>query len=117
MWIEKLSEGVLCILTPLGPRYLRPAFWERVRLLWIFRHFSRLPQQVLSEREQRFIEALCQSDRFVSGLRRNGLEEAPVIGTLEHRVPVQVEERPEHTAEVRARLSPGSPITDEQGTS
>jgi hypothetical protein len=117
MLIEKLSEGVLCILTPLGPRYLRPSFWDRLHLLWIFRHFHRLPQQVLSSREQRFIEMLCQSDQFVSGLRRNGLEDAPVIGTLEHRVPVFIEEGSAHAATAAVRRSPGSPITDERGSS
>ncbi len=115
MLVEKLSEGVLCILTPLGPRYIRPSFRERVRLMWIFRHFHRLPQQVLSPGEQRFIEILCQSDRFVSGLRRNGLEEAPVIGTLEHRVPVQID-HPRTSSETIRRTS-GSPVADERGTS
>ncbi len=115
MSIDKLSDGVLCIVTPLGPRYLRPNFWDRLHLMWIFRHFHRLPQQVLSPREQRFIDNLCQSDQFVSGLRLNGLEEAPVIGTLEHRVPVQIDHAPEHA--VGIRTSPGTPVTDEQGTS
>ncbi len=114
MLVEKLSEGLLCILTPLGPRYLRPSFSHRLRLLWIFRHFHRLPQQVLSPREQRFIEHLCQSDQFVSGLRRNGMEEAPVIGTLEHRVPMPIE--PAATQAIGARRR-GAPITDEQGGS
>ena len=115
MW-EKLYEGVLCILTPLGPRYIRPSFSDRVRLMWIFRHFHRLPQKVLKAGEQRFIESLCQSNQFVSGLRFNGLEEAPVIGTLEHRVPVQIDERAAASDAVRVRR-PGSPITDESGTS
>jgi hypothetical protein len=116
MLLEKLSEGVLCILTPLGPRYIRPSFSNRVRLLWIFRHFHRLPQQVLKPGEQRFIEGLCQSDQFVSGLRRNGFEEAPVIGTLEHRVPVQIDEGAAASEPVRVRR-PGSPVADERGTS
>jgi len=115
--LEKLSEGVLCILTPLGPRYIRPSFRDRLHLLWIFRHFHRLPQQVLRSREQRFIESLCQSDQFVSGLRRNGLEEAPVIGTLEHRVPMPVDEAVMSTDALRVRRSPGSPVTNERGSS
>jgi hypothetical protein len=114
--LEKLYEGVLCILTPLGPRYIRPSFRDRVRLMWIFRHFHRLPQQVLRQREQRFIEGLCQSNQFVSGLRLNGLEEAPVIGTLEHRVPVQIEETAAASESVGVR-HPGSPVTDERGSS
>lgn len=114
--LEKLYEGVLCILTPLGPRYIRPSFSDRVRLLWIFRHFHRLPQQVLRPGEQRFIEALCQSDQFVSGLRLNGLEEAPVIGTLEHRVPVLIDDAAPDSEHLRARR-PGSPVADERGSS
>lgn len=114
--LEKLYEGVLCILTPLGPRYMRPSFRDRVRLMWIFRHFHRLPQQVLSRGEQRFIEGLYQSSQFVSGLRRNGLEEAPVIGTLEHRVPVQIEQAAAASDAVGVRR-PGSPVTDEGGSS
>lgn len=113
---EKLYEGVLCILTPLGPRYIRPSFRDRLRLMWIFRHFHRLPQQVLRPAEQSFIEGLCQSNQFVSGLRLNGLEEAPVIGTLEHRVPLQIDRAANVTEPVRARR-PGSPVTDESGTS
>lgn len=114
--LEKLYEGVLCILTPLGPRYLRPSFGNRVRLMWIFRHFHRLPQQVLKPGEQRFIEGLCQSDQFVSGLRLNGLEEAPVIGTLEHRVPVQIDDAALASEHVGVRR-PGSPVADERGSS
>ena len=46
MWISKLRWGVLRLVTPVGPRYVRPAFWERVYLLWVFRNFSVLPQNV-----------------------------------------------------------------------
>ena len=114
--LEKLYEGVLCILTPLGPRYIRPSFRDRMRLMWIFRHFHRLPQQVLRPGEQSFIEGLCQSNQFVSGLRLNGLEEAPVIGMLEHRVPVPIDQAAAIPQAVRVRR-PGSPVTDESGTS
>jgi hypothetical protein len=43
MWIERLLDGVLRVLTPLGPRYLSPSFLERVYLLWTFRNFTSLP--------------------------------------------------------------------------
>jgi len=36
MWMEKLAQGVLRVLTPLGPRYLNPSFAQRLYLLWIF---------------------------------------------------------------------------------
>jgi hypothetical protein len=68
MSIEKLIAGVLCIQTPLGPRYIRPNFWQRLYLIWIFRHFQSLPQQVLSVREQLFISRVCACDNYVSRL-------------------------------------------------
>ncbi len=44
MWIDKLSAGVLRVLTPVGPRYIKPQFSQRIYLLWIFRHFEMLPR-------------------------------------------------------------------------
>jgi len=85
MWMEKLSAGVLRILTPLGPRYLKPSFAQRVYLLWVFRHFEKLPLQVLTRRQQRLIQNLWGEQRFVSLV----YEEAPILGTLERRPPVE----------------------------
>ncbi len=90
MWIEKLAEGVVRILTPIGPRYIRLTFSQRVYFLWIFRHFEQLPQQVLSERQQRFIDRLCVEHRFIS--LPSSIDEAPIIGTLERIPLMQVEE-------------------------
>jgi hypothetical protein len=116
MWLEKFLEGVFCIQTPLGPRYLRPNFWHRLYLMWIFRHFSSLPPQVLKTWERRFLESLCHSATYVSPLRSNGLEDAPVIGALENRIPVMLE--PEgNVAERPERRAAGTPVADEQGTS
>ena|ERR1700693_5695995 len=84
MWTEKLSAGVLRILTPLGPRYLKPSLSQRVYLLWVFRHFEKLPLQVLNRRQQRLIRNLWSEERFVS-LH----EEAPILGTLERRPPME----------------------------
>jgi hypothetical protein len=92
MWIDKLAEGVVRIITPVGPRYIRLTLSQRAYFLWIFRHFDKLPQQVLSERQQRFIDQLCVEHRFIS--LPSSMEEAPIIGTLE-RIPVmQIEEGP-----------------------
>src|SRR5690348_6708276 len=86
MWLEKLSFGVLRVLTPLGPRYMRPSLAQRVYLMWIFRNFQTLPVKVLRSHQQRLIEAMCNQDRFVSmGI---GVDDAPLIGTLEQRPPV-----------------------------
>ena len=82
MWTKKLSAGVLRILTPLGPRYLKPSLTQRVYLLWAFRHFEKLPLQVLNRRQQRLIQTLWNEQRFVSVL----YEEAAILGTLEKNV-------------------------------
>lgn len=93
--LEKLSLGVLRMLTPLGPRYLRPSFFQRLYLLWLFRNFRTLPTKVLSPRQQRFIERMCAEGRFISfGM---GVDDAPLLGTLEQRPPVssdRTERRP-----------------------
>lgn len=85
MWIEKLSEGVVQVQTPIGPRYLMPSFLQRVYFLWMFRHFAILPVAVLSGGQQRLIDRLCSEQRFVSMAYATGMEDAPVIGTIERR--------------------------------
>jgi hypothetical protein len=88
MWMEKLSQGVLRVLTPIGPRYLNPSFAQRLYLLWIFRNFATLPAKVLSPRQQRRIENMFARHGFVSVLEPNGLADVPLLGTLEQRPPV-----------------------------
>jgi hypothetical protein len=85
MWLQKLSEGVLRVLTPLGPRYVSPSWMQRLYLLWIFRNFHTLPARVLSPRQQRRIEHMCIRHGFVSLVELNRFSEAPVLGTLEQR--------------------------------
>jgi hypothetical protein len=86
MWLEKIFFGVLRVLTPLGPRYLKPSFWQRLHLLWIFRNFQTLPVKVLTLHQQRLLEVMCAENRFVSfGV---GVDDAPLLGTLEQRPPV-----------------------------
>ena len=87
MWIEKIFAGVLRVLTPLGPRYIRPSLKQRLYLLWIFRHFQILPLQVLTPAQRSFMDVLCVEPRFVSATQENGVE-APILGTLERRRPV-----------------------------
>lgn len=92
MWLEKLSSGVLRVLTPLGPRYLQPSLSQKIYLIWVFRNFHTLPFKVLSSRQQRLIEAMCDQNRFVSmGI---GFDDAPLIGTLEQRPPVPSRQAP-----------------------
>jgi hypothetical protein len=91
--LEKLFAGVLRVLTPLGPRYIKPSFAQRIYLLWVFRHFQILPLQVLTGRQRRIIDALCLAPRFVSHMNADG-GEAPILGTLERRPPVTEAKRP-----------------------
>jgi hypothetical protein len=90
MWIEKLVDGVVRIITPIGPRYIRLTFSQRAYFLWIFRHFDKLPQQVLSDSQQRFVDQLCVEHRFIS--LPSTMDEAPVIGTLERLPLLQLDE-------------------------
>ena len=93
MWIEKLANGVLQIDTPIGPRYIQPSFVERASLLWTFRNFPSLPQQVMSPWEQRLIDRLWSDHRFVSVSALDGPVQ-PVIGRVERRVTPQPEIAP-----------------------
>src|ERR1700758_1237491 len=90
MWIDKLADGVVRILTPIGPRYISLTFPQRAYFLWIFRHFDKLPQQVLSERQQRFVDQLCVEHRFIS--LPSTMDAEPVIGTLERLPILQIDE-------------------------
>jgi hypothetical protein len=90
MWIEKLSDGVVQVQTPIGPRYLMPSVLQRVYFLWMFRHFPILPHAVLNTGQQRMIDRLCSEQRFVSMAYADGMEDAPVIGTVERRLSPKV---------------------------
>ena len=92
MLIEKLADGVVRVQTPIGPRYLMPSFLQRVYLMWMFRNFPILPHVVLSRRQQRMIDRMCSEQRFASMAYADGMDEAPVIGTIERR-PVMGTER------------------------
>lgn len=103
MWLEKLSSGVLRVLTPLGPRYLNPSFAQRLYLIWVFRHFETLPVKVLSSRQRRMIEVMCANNQFVS--IDLAVDYAPLLGTLEQRPPVPVMANP-HRHVVRDSVGP-----------
>jgi len=64
---------------------LKPSIRQRLYLLWVFRNFQTLPFKVLSARQQRLIEGMCDENRFVAwGV---GFDDAPLLGTLEQRPP------------------------------
>lgn len=93
MWIEKLADGVLELDTPIGVRYVQPNFVQRAYLIWTFRNFCSLPQQVLRPWERRLIDGLWKDNRFVS-LRVPGASDRPVIGRIERRAATTVEVMP-----------------------
>jgi hypothetical protein len=90
MWIEKLSDGVIELDTPIGPRYVQPNLLERAYLIWTFRNFFSLPHQVLRPWERRLIDRLWNEDRFVSSAAV-GSQDRPVIGRVERRAAPKAE--------------------------
>jgi hypothetical protein len=95
MLIEKLAAGVVKVQTPIGPRFVVPSsFLQRAYLFWMFRNFPILPHAVLSRRQQRMIDQMCSEQRFASIAYSDGMNEVPVIGTIEHRPPRVVEPLP-----------------------
>jgi hypothetical protein len=95
MLIEKLAAGVVQVQTPIGPRFVMPSFLQRVYLLWMFRNFPILPHAVLNARQQRMIDRMCSEQRFASMAYADGMDEAPVIGTVEHRPSIGADQLPQ----------------------
>jgi hypothetical protein len=87
MLLEKLTHGVLRVLTPLGPRYVNPPLGQRIYLLWLFRNFHTLPVKVLSAGQQKRLEKMCARHGFVA----LAIADRPILGTLEQRPPIQPE--------------------------
>ncbi|MFB3918216.1 MAG: PilZ domain-containing protein [Terriglobales bacterium] len=80
--LQKLQSGILHVVTDRGLHYVKPSFWERVRLVWIFRNFPALPQQVFSASHQRLLASLCDGRRMFRCGARNEVENPSIIGTL-----------------------------------
>ena len=113
MWIKKLTDGVLELDTPIGSRYVQPNLMQRVYLMWTFRNFLSLPQQVLRPWEHRLVDRLRSENRFVS-LSGAGANERPVIGKIERRAPVQEEIVPLRKPPVRQEIPSPNPAVAEQ---
>jgi len=110
MWIEKLASGVLEVDTPVGPRYVQPNFKQRAYLMWTFRHFPSLPQQVLRPRERQLVDRLWSENKFVS-MPAMGAPNRPVIGRIERRVSSHAEVSP-----ARKPVSNSSTAVQERGS-
>lgn len=79
--LQKIRSGLVELRTNRGLVYASPAFWERIYLLWTFRNFHRLPQQVLNRRQRQLIEKLRQSAMIVLPGR---IAQSSVIGAVEN---------------------------------
>ncbi len=93
--LDKVRAGVLQLSMPNGNVCVKPALKERLLLLWIFRNFKILPEQVLGDREKKLIDRLRNSD--LPALPGNfGRDEGLVIGTVDYefmRKPARSEKR------------------------
>lgn len=106
--MEKLTDGVIELDTPIGSRYVQPNLVERAYLIWTFRNFFSLPQQVLRPWERRLIDRLWSQNRFVS-LSGASAQDRPVIGRVERRAPAKAEVVP-----IRKPVSGSNPAVAEQ---
>ena len=86
MWMEKLRRGVLQVSTDSGLRYVEPSLTERVQLIWTFRNFNFLSEEVMTAHERHLMAHLCAAERLK---QTRGLEQSPcVIGTVERLEPI-----------------------------
>jgi hypothetical protein len=75
---SKLERGLIQILTHEGPVYVAPSLFLRIYLMWVFRHFTRLPHGVLSRKARKHVEVLMSVARCSAGL-----DHPCLIGTVE----------------------------------
>ena len=96
MLMEKIRHGVLQVSTDHGPRFVEPSLLERLRLIWMFRNFKLLPQEVLNQHEQALVRQLCDQ-----GLgKRHDVNPDSVIGTVERQPSLPPKKRPVATVRV-----------------
>ncbi len=82
MWLDKLTDGFLQVLTDQGPHFVKLSLGERVRLMWMFRNFPILPQQVLTVRQQQFMAQVCAEKRMFQFWGPEDSQRGQVIGTI-----------------------------------
>jgi hypothetical protein len=87
MLIDKICRGVLAVETDCGVRYVQPSLLERIRLLWAFRNFHLLPEEVLNRHERALIDALRRNGRVLANRNGHGDLSLRCIGTVERSVP------------------------------
>jgi hypothetical protein len=83
MLIEKICRGVLAVETDCGLRYLQLSPLERIRLLWTFRNFRLLPEEVLKRHERTLIDMLYRQGKFLRNGNGHGDLSQICVGTVE----------------------------------
>jgi outer membrane biosynthesis protein TonB len=78
---QKIRMGLIELRTDIGPVYVRPSFWERIYLLWTFRHFRSLPQLVLNRHQRQLIDRLS---RTALASRNESISRTSIIGAVEN---------------------------------
>ena len=78
---QKIRTGLIELRTDIGPVYVRPSFWERIYLLWTFRHFRSLPQLVLNRHQRQLIDKLS---RTAIASRTESISRTSIIGAVEN---------------------------------
>jgi hypothetical protein len=86
MLIEKIRRGVLQVTTDAGTHYVQPSLLEKLLLLWTFRNFRVLPEEVLTQQERQLVKELCSQRRLQESLPQDVTEPSCVIGIVD-RVP------------------------------
>jgi protein TonB len=84
MTLEKLQSGLLLFDTREGLVSVRPAFRQRLALLWTFRNFRQLSVPLLNPRERMLVELLF---RRHTGIVAEYPDPDQVIGKVENFVP------------------------------
>lgn len=97
MLMEKIRHGILQVSTDHGPRFVEPSLTQRLKLIWMFRNFKLLPQEVLSEQEQALVRRLCGEKLQ----RRSDVNPDAVIGTVEQQPSFPPKKHPLAAARVR----------------
>jgi len=90
MWMDKIRHGVLAVQSESGLRYIQPSLMQRIRLVWTFRNFHVLPEEVLHDHERALIDSMCRKGRYVANWNGRGDLAEHRIGIIErlnHRKP------------------------------
>ncbi len=81
---HKIRAGVLHLQTPSGLRCIPLTITERILLIWVFRHFTILPEQVLGNHSLRLLNQILNDDRPYQRCTAIHPEDRDaVIGTVE----------------------------------